>query len=48
MNWKDETWLLAVFDELIERCDEEVLARCFEENPVLIVILERIADENKL
>ena len=48
MNWKDETWLLAVFDELIERGDEEVLARFFEENPEIIVILERIADENKL
>ena len=48
MKWKDETWLLAVFDELLERGDEEELARFFEANPEIIVILERIAEENKL
>ena len=44
MNWKDEEWLLAVFDELLERGNAEELAMFFKENPEINEMLERIWD----
>lgn len=46
MDWKAAKWLLAVFDEVLETDDAELVELFLEKNPQVISLLEKRAEEN--